>query len=378
MMRANSLPSFFIALAMFLATIPAQAEPLPDGVAQNLVLAPTSANQRNSEGDFINLKDGRILFIYSHFTGGVHDDSPAYLASRVSSDSGKTWSDHDEMVIDSKAHGVANIMSVSLLRLKDDRIALFYLVKRNDADCAMVMRTSADEAKTWSGPTVCTGEQGYFLVDNGRAVRLKSGRIIVPAARRDPPQTAGAFRRGIAMCVISDDNGATWNRSKTALEAPANSHSGFQHPLVVELDAGRLMMLVCMHLRPPFRSYSTDGGDTWSAVEPTDLVSPIAPASIKRIPTTGDLLLVWNDHTSIAPALKNSRTPLTVAISTDQGKTWQHRKNLYSDPAGFYCCTAIDFLGDRVLLAHCATEGGKKPGMGRTVITSFDVGWLYR
>ena len=57
-----------------------------------LNLPPSKDNPRNSEGDFVTLKDGRILFIYTHFTGGGRDDSSAYLASRVSKDGGKTWS----------------------------------------------------------------------------------------------------------------------------------------------------------------------------------------------------------------------------------------------------------------------------------------------
>jgi len=71
---------------------------------------------------------------------------------------------------------------------------------------------------------------------------------------------------------------------------------------------------------------------TWSDAEPTDIRSPLSPASIKRIPKTGDLLMVWNDHADIAAVLRGKRTPLTVAVSRDEGKTWEKRKTLYDDP----------------------------------------------
>jgi sialidase-1 len=142
----------FLAILVF-AGPPAIAGTLPDGVTQNLVLAPGVGNPRNSEGDFVNLKDGRVLFVYSHFTGGNHNDSACDLCSRASSDGGKTWTGRDEPSIEAKAHSVANVMSVSLLRLADGRIALFYLVKKSDADARLVMRTSRDEASTWSEPT---------------------------------------------------------------------------------------------------------------------------------------------------------------------------------------------------------------------------------
>ena len=58
-----------------------------------LRLEPSSDNPRNSEGDFIRLKDGSILFIYTHFTGGSGDHATANLAGRISNDDGQTWSD---------------------------------------------------------------------------------------------------------------------------------------------------------------------------------------------------------------------------------------------------------------------------------------------
>jgi streptogramin lyase len=59
---------------------------LPSGVTQPLVLAPAPGNPRNSEGDFIALKDGRVLFVYTHFTGGGADHAAAHLAARTTAD----------------------------------------------------------------------------------------------------------------------------------------------------------------------------------------------------------------------------------------------------------------------------------------------------
>ena len=54
-----------------------------------LRLEPTGTNPRNSEGDFIKLRDGRILYVYTHFTEGSGDHAGAFLAGRYSSDGGK-------------------------------------------------------------------------------------------------------------------------------------------------------------------------------------------------------------------------------------------------------------------------------------------------
>jgi Neuraminidase (sialidase) len=373
------MPSRLIPLLLAIAASPLHAAPpttLPAGVTQPLVLAPGPGNPRNSEGDFIALKDGRILFVYTHFTGGTGDHAAAHLASRVSPDGGRTWSDRSETVV--PREGKMNAMSVSLLRLKDGRVALFYLVKNSTADCRTYVRFSSDESKTWSEPKLCMPEEGYFVVNNSRAVQLESGRIILPAAQHDRGKDKPGFHRGVATCFYSDDAGATWKRSRSALEGPPASRSGLQEPLVVELKGGRLMMLCRTDQGSQFRSYSEDRGDTWSQAEPTAIRSPLSPASIQRIPKTGDLLMVWNDHSAIDPKLAGKRTPLTVAVSRDEGKTWEKRKTLYDDPEGWYCYTAIAFVAERVLLGHCAGRQAKgSSGLATTVVTCFDVDWLY-
>lgn len=266
-------------------------------------------------------------------------------------------------------------MSVSLVRLSSGVIALFYLQKNALDDCRLYLRHSADEGKTWSDPTLCIPDAGYFVVNNDRVIQLESGRLVVPASRRNAPGSATPHP-GVAVCYISDDNGKTWLRSKTELRPPADSKTGLQEPGIIELKDGHLMMLCRTDQGCQYRSYSNDGGETWSSAEPTDIKSPVSPASVKRIPKTGDLLLVWNDHTQIDSSRQGKRTPLTVAISKDEGKTWTNRKSLEDDPDGWYCYTAIEFSGDRVLLGHCA--GDSKVGrLNRTQITLFGVDWLY-
>ena len=65
-----------------------------------------------------------------------------------------------------------------------------------------------------------------------------------------------------------------------------------------------------------------------------------------------------------------------MAISRDEGRTWESRKVLEDDPNGWYCYTAITFIEDRVLLGHVAGDRIKGK-LSTTQITSFDVDWLY-
>ena len=95
------------------------------GVHIGLELPPGPNNPRNSEGAFMPLKDGRIMFAYSRYYGKSGDDhATADIAARYSSDQGRTWTTNDEIIV--KNEGGMNVMSVSLLRLQSGEIALFY------------------------------------------------------------------------------------------------------------------------------------------------------------------------------------------------------------------------------------------------------------
>jgi sialidase-1 len=345
------------------------------GVTQTLELAPGPDNPRNSEGDFIALRDGRILFVYTHFTGGGGDHDSAFLAGRYSEDGGRTWTEKDTVVLPNE--GGMNIMSVSLLRLQDGRIGLLYLRKNATDDCRPLLRFSEDEGASWSDPVCCIEEPiGYYVVNNDRLVQLTSGELVIPAARHalKGEKFSG---RGKALCALSNDGGRTWRLSKSLLEAPADIRTGLQEPGVIELKDGRLMMLSRTSGGCQYRSWSEDKGETWSKPEATEILSPVSPASFERIPSTGDILLVWNDHSAIDPALKGKRTPFNTAISKDEGKTWEHTRTLEDNPDGWYCYTAIHFTDDAVLLGHCAGDRTENNGLALTQVLRFSRAWPY-
>ena len=343
-----------------------------NGVTKIKLLPPGPGNPRNSEGDFVQLKDGRLLFVYTHFTGGGGDHSKAHLAGRFSSDGGLTWTTEDVVVVPNE--GQMNIMSVSLLRLASGEIALLYLRKNTLFDCRPLLRISTDEAKTWGEPVEVIADKfvGYYVLNNDRVVQLKSGRLVAPVSRHSVPGEKWSGQ-GIQMCFLSDDNGKTWRPSRSQLTGQkGNRRITLQEPGVVELKDGRLMMFMRTTAGCQYLSFSKDGGDTWSPAEPSDLISPCSPATIERIPKTGDLLVVWNNHRDVDDAHRGKRTPFNAAISRDEGKTWEKVKTLEDDPGGWYCYTALEFVGDRVVLGHCAR------GLALTQITVFDVDWLYR
>jgi len=341
------------------------------------LLPPSDDNPRNSEGDFIQLADGTILFVYSHFTGGTADHATAHLAGRCSNDGGLTWTGEDAVVLPNE--GGMNVMSVTLRRLPAGEVALFYARKNSVEDCRPCVRLSTDEAQTWGPPTCLIDEVGYYVLNNDRVTQLRNGRLVAPVALHNRPGWDEPDWAGVISCCLSDDNGRTWRRSSDELtgKSSAGERVVLQEPGVVELKDGRLMMFCRTRSGCQYVSYSSDAGDAWSPFVPSNIHSPCSPASIKRIPKTGDLLLVWNDHENVDDERRGKRTPFNAAISRDEGVTWERRKTLEDDPGGWYCYTAVEFAGDRILLGHCAGQRATG-GLSLTQITVLDLDWLYR
>ncbi|SHM53661.1 BNR repeat-like domain-containing protein [Cyclobacterium lianum] len=343
------------------------------GIERNLVLNPGDNNPRNSEGDFIQLKDGRILFVYSHYYGeSSSDHATAYLAGRYSSDQGETWTEEDVEILPNE--GGMNVMSVSLLRLQNGDIAMFYLRKNDTDDCIPMMRISKDETESWSDPVPCiTDKEGYFVLNNDRVIQLEDGRLMLSVARHAGPDMEWSGK-GDIFSYYSDDNGENWHSSE---EVPNPEDIVLQEPGLVELEDGSILMFIRSNAGVQCYSYSQDRGETWSEVEKSTLVSPVSPATIERIPSTGDLLAVWNNNLSDDPEISRLRTPLNAAISKDQGKTWEMTKTLEDDPDGWYCYIAMDFVGEKVLLGYCAGNRPAGTGLSVTKVSKVDMDWLY-
>lgn len=319
---------------------------------------PTPEHPRNTEGSFVTLKSGRILFSYSQFSDGQHDHSPSAIAEIHSDDQGKTWSQPRVVVPTGKYQ---NIMSVSFLRLASGKIARFHCVKQTKwLDCHPLMAISADEGATWSEPRQILAAPGYFVLNNDRVVQTASGRIIVPLAFHRSPGTIDEQSswdpRAIAMWIYSDDEGATWKESKNWWGLPVASGSGLQEPGLVQCPDGSLFAWCRTDQRAQFGFVSRDDGLTWSAPQPTALTSPNSPASIKRLPNADTLMVVYNDHSGRVPAPEKltQRAPLVVAFSTDGAKNWGPPQLIEDDLTGWFCYTAIHFTEDAVLLAYVA------------------------
>jgi predicted neuraminidase len=225
-----------------------------------------------------------------------------------------------------------------------------------DQDTARVMRRVSFDGGTSWGPIHImlpeTAEGGIFV--RQPIVALPSGRLLLPIFHcvRVPGQK-WVGERDYSAVMISDDAGGSWR------EVVVPDSTGCVHMNIGVLADGTLVALYRSRWADAvYRSTSTDGGESWTAPEPTEL--PNNNSSIQFVVLPGDrLALVFNEssaadatarRTSLydeidddgladAPASTEEapvsrafwgapRAPMTLAISDDGGVSWPVRRNI--------------------------------------------------
>jgi len=346
----------------------------PASAMETLLLLRASKDvPRISEGDLVELTDGRLAVVYSRFTGGGGDESAADLAMQTSADGGKTWSPLRVLV---RNEGKCNVMSVSLLRLKSRELLLFYLRKDSETkSCNLYVRRSRDELASLSEPVRATTLDGYHVVNNDRVVQLSTGRLIAPAALHTGFDASGKnvtpfVGQGVTIAYFSDDDGRTWKKDETPITPTNKRKLVLQENGVVELADGRLWMTMRTSHGSQYGCYSSDRGLHWTEPQPTSLASPCSPATIGRCPWSGQLVCVWNDYRGDHPFTPPNRTPLCLAASSDEGRTWGKSIVLESDPKGCFCYTSMTWGKDRLYLTYGSFNAWKVVSITKDWLTA--------
>ena len=333
----------------------------------------TPGNPRNSEGSFLRLRDGRIAFAYSRYSGSSADDH-AYseIACLFSSDEGETFGDERILVRPRPEPELdeTNCMSVTLMRMANGDVGLFYLLKRNNVVSEYLLRRSSDEMETFGDPVLCVADDmpGYYVVNNDRVIRTSGGRLIVPAAHH--PSAMGHYGkvacdgRATAAFYASDDDGFTWRRISNYMSLPGGAYSGtgLQEPGLIELTPGVLYAYFRTDLGRQFECISVDGGVSWTPAQPSRFTSPASPLLIKRNEFTGKLYAIWNPVPEYygrerAKVWTGGRTPLVIAEGEfgANGLHWNAPRVIEDDPNAGFCYPAILFTGENTaVMSYCA------------------------
>jgi sialidase-1 len=85
--------------------------------------------------------------------------------------------------------------------------------------------------------------------------------------------------------------------------------------------------------------------------------------------------LIFNDTFTPGAGHGGKRTPLTAAISSDEGLTWKNVGNFESDASKTFSYTSLTFVRDRAVMSYWESGEGRQLSCR---FRSIPVGWFYR
>jgi len=348
----------FVGGAAQAAILPTADRPLLKPVHDAVVCPWSARHPRHDHQLIFPISKDRLWLLWSEYyddtpdesarrgSSGIGDSLPCQISKMQSADAGRTWNDREVLQPNTWKR---NVKHSNLVRLSGREILFSYVGWDSAAQRNVFLRRSLDNGETWS-EQVQISEPGWYCNNADRAIRLSTGRVLIPAHGPFAENYIGGtpYRHGDLHSFVfySDDGFHTWRRSSDSMSAAGR---GCHEPAIVELKDGRLFCLLRNTNLCQYFSISSDGGDHWSNPEPTELASPESPALVKRIPSTGDLLVLWNN----VPSKTNwPRIPLTAAISKDEGKTWAHVADLDRREDFDAAYPSVTFHGDEALVAY--------------------------
>lgn len=214
--------------------------------------------------------------------------------------------------------------------------------------CRLMYRTSADHGESWSDDRPLLSE-GIWAVPRNNALKLQSGRILVPVEAVVGKQEGSLF-------LGTSDNGQHWDVSPMV--------TGGSQPAIAQRADGSLLAL--MRMAPKITQVaSQDEGRTWTDAVQTSINNPDSGISMTRL-NNGHLLLVYNDS-------PDARSPLNIVRSVDDGKTWEQPLTLESNPGEYSYPCIVQTVDDMIHITYTFRRFGiKHVSMNETWLTQFE------
>lgn len=270
----------------------------------------------------VQLPNNRFLAAWFGGTHERHPDVGIWGAERFAG----RWSPPRLLAkVDGRAH-----WNPVLFRAPGGALYLFFKVGESiDAWETWVMR-SGNDGRSWDAPReLVPGDRGGRGPVRNRPLVTAGGAWLAPSSleRKGRPWTAFIDR--------SEDGGVSWQAGEELTLDPALAGAGVIQPALWESAPGRVHMLLRSNCGYICRSDSDDGGRSWSPVHPTPLPNNNSGIDVARLPD-GTLALAFNPIGGDFAA----RTPLSLALSSDNGANWPHRLDLET-AAGEYSYPSI-------------------------------------
>ena len=314
-MTKSSIVAITLLLAPFAPAIAA------DDVTIERLFGPEIPAKYKHPSSITELDNGDLYVVYYGGEGEYAGDTAVY-GSRLAKGSTE-WS-RPQIIADTPGRSEGNAV---VWQAPDGLVWLFYITNYGPtwSTSRIKYKLSNDRAETWSDSDMLAFELGSMV--RGRPIVLNDGNYLLPVYHEtgeDREQTAADT---CSFFFRYDPEKKTWTESKRIY-----SENGNLQPAVVQITDDYLVA----YCRPGgdfepdpsrfvIRSESRDGGHTWSKGQDSEFPNPNSAVDFIKL-RNGHLLLVYND-TNVG-----DRMPLTVAISTDNDKSYPHRRDIVNRP----------------------------------------------
>ena len=294
------------------------------------------------------LANGDLYLVYYGGAGEYKGDTAVY-GSRLAVGS-KQWTPPVKIAdtpFRSEGNGV-------IWQAPDGKVWLFYVVRYGDtwSTSRIQAKISSDGAKTWSDPMVVAWDEGMMV--RSHPIVLADGDYLLPVYHETGHNTEIVGHDTTSLFLRYSPKNHTWTPTNKI-----HSRLGNLQPSVVQVDDKHL---ICYCRRggsydPTTSGYlvsseSSDGGRSWSEGTETKFPNPNAATDFIRL-KNGHLLLVYNNS-------MNDRTPLTVAISTDNDQSYPHRRDIATGDFDYAYPSAIQTVDGKIHIVYTSH--------GRTVV----------
>lgn len=199
-------------------------------------------------------------------------------------------------------------------------ILLFYKAGVHPQAWSGFVKRSIDGGNTWLNSFHLPA--GVIGPVKNRPLLLEDGTLLCGSSIE-------SWQRWGCWIDMTSDQGSTWRKSNP-INIDTELFGIIQPALIFSKDKIRLLA----------RSYqigyictaeSSDRGITWSLASPTNLPNPNSAIDAINL-SDGRILLVYNHS-------KENRYPLNIALSSDEGETWDMKLTLETEPGEFsYPC----------------------------------------
>ncbi|MER3416525.1 MAG: neuraminidase (sialidase) [Gemmataceae bacterium] len=204
-----------------------------------------------------------------------------------------------------------------LFRSSSGKLMLFYKAGANPMSWSGWVRFSHDGGSTWTAPHLYPA--GILGPIKNKPIQLQDGTIVAGTS-------VECYRAWACWIEKSQDDGQSFRRIGPII-VPGQPY-GIIQPTLYRCADGRIVMLCrSRQIGRICRSESRDAGETWTPAQPTELPNPNSGIDLVR---TGEglLVLVYNPTT-------RGRSPLSIAVSKDEGQTWRKVLDLETAPGEF-------------------------------------------